>query len=134
MAAGIEARVPLLDEGVVRLAVNLPSILKVKGREKKVVLRQSQRNRLPADILDGPKTGFGVPYEYWLRSSLYEFTRERLLDQKFLHQFSIDGVVVERMLVQHKNKTVERGFMLWKLLQLALFADLQKNFQGNLPR
>ena len=132
MAAGIEARVPLLDERVVRLALNLPSIWKVKGTENKVILRQSQRGRLPADILDGPKTGFGVPYEHWLRSSLYEFARERLLDRNFLHQFSLDGAAVERMLVQHKNRTVERGFMLWKLLQLALFANLQTNNQKNL--
>jgi asparagine synthase (glutamine-hydrolysing) len=132
MATGIEARVPLLDERVVRLAVNFPSIWKVMGAENKVVLRQSQRGRLPADILDGPKTGFGVPYEYWLRSSLYEFARERLLDRNFLHQFSLDGAIVEQMLVQHKNRTVERGFMLWKLLQLALFANLQTNHHKNL--
>jgi asparagine synthase (glutamine-hydrolysing) len=115
----------------VRLAVNLPSIWKVRGTEKKVVLRQSQRSRLPADILDGPKTGFGVPYEHWLRSSLYEFARERVLDRNFLHQFSLDGAVVERMLLEHKNRTVDRGFMLWKLLQLAIFADLQKSHQVN---
>lgn len=125
MAAGIEARVPMLDERVVRLAVNLPSTWKVKGTEKKVILRQSQRSRLPTDILDGPKTGFGVPYEHWLRSSLYEFARERLLDRNILHQFSLDGAAVERMLLQHKSRNVERGFMLWKLLQLAIFADLQ---------
>lgn len=127
MAAGIEARVPLLDERVAQLAVNLPSILKAKGTEKKVVLRQSQRGRLPADILDSAKTGFGVPYEHWLRTSLYSFARERLLDRRFLHQFALDGATVERMLVQHRDRTVERGFMLWKLLQLALFADLKAN-------
>jgi asparagine synthase (glutamine-hydrolysing) len=125
MAAGIEARVPLLDEGVLRLALNLPSIWKVKGAEKKVILRQSQRGRLPNDILDGPKTGFGVPYEHWLRTSLYNFARERLLDRTFLNRFELDGIAIERMLMQHKNGKVERGYMLWKLLQLALFADLQ---------
>jgi asparagine synthase (glutamine-hydrolysing) len=129
MAAGIEARVPLLDESVVRLAVSLPSILKVKGTEKKVVLRQSQRCRLPGDILNGPKTGFGVPYEHWLRSSLYEFARERLLDRDFVHQFSLDGAVVERMLEQHKNRNVERGFMLWKLLQLSIHNHLFKKLE-----
>jgi asparagine synthase (glutamine-hydrolysing) len=129
MAAGIEARVPFLDERVVRLAVNLPSTWKVKGTENKVVLRQSQRSRLPADILNGPKTGFGVPYEHWLRSSLYEFARERLLDHNFLNQFSLDGAVVERMLEQHKNRTVERGFMLWKLLQLSIHNQLFKKLE-----
>jgi asparagine synthase (glutamine-hydrolysing) len=125
MAAGIEVRVPLLDETLLRFAVNLPSTWKVRGTEKKIVLRQSQRGRLPSDILDGPKTGFGVPYAYWLRTSLYEFARERLLDRKFLVNFSINGAMLERMLVQHKNYKVDRGFMLWKLLQLALFADMQ---------
>jgi asparagine synthase (glutamine-hydrolysing) len=125
MAAGIESRVPLLDEGVVRLAVNLPSIWKVKGTEMKIVLRQSQLGRLPSDILDGPKTGFGVPYQHWLRTSLFEFARERVLDRSFLNQFSIDGEGVERMLVQHKSGAVEHGFLLWKLLQLALFSGLK---------
>lgn len=125
MAAGIEARVPLLDERVAQLAVNLPSAWKAQATEKKVVLRQSQRGRLPADILNGPKTGFGVPYEHWLRTSLYEFARERLLDRDFLRQFALDGDVIERMLVQHKDSVAERGFMLWKLLQMALFADLK---------
>ena len=129
MAAGIEARVPLLDEKVVRLAVNLPSIWKVKGTETKVVLRQSQRCRLPLDILDGPKLGFGVPYEHWLRTSLYEFTRERLLDRNFLHKYLLDEAVIERMLEEHKNRTVERGFMLWKLLQLSIHNDLFKKLE-----
>ena len=122
MAAGIEARVPLLDESVAQLAVNLPSSWKARGTEKKVVLRQSQRGRLPDDILDGPKTGFGVPYQYWLRTSLYEFAKERLLDRDFLQQFGLDGVVIGRMLVQHKDRVVDRGFLLWKLLQMALFS------------
>jgi asparagine synthase (glutamine-hydrolysing) len=43
MAAGIEARVPLLDERVAEIAVNMPSEWKANGTEKKVVLRESQR-------------------------------------------------------------------------------------------
>jgi asparagine synthase (glutamine-hydrolysing) len=122
MAAGIEARVPLLDEGVARLAVSLPSKWKVQGLEKKVVLRQSQRGRLPDEILDGPKTGFGVPYEEWLRTSLFEFARAHLLDPGFISRFSLDESVVERMLHKHRNRDVNNGFMLWKLLQLSLWS------------
>lgn len=126
MAAGIEARVPLLDERVAELVVNMPSNWKARGTEKKVVLRDSQRGRLPTDILDGPKTGFGVPYEHWLRTSLYDFSRERLLDHGFLNQFALDAKKVEKALVQHRTGQRERGFMLWKLLQLSLFWDLQR--------
>ncbi len=121
MAAGIEARVPLLDENVARLAVSLPSNWKVGGLQKKIVLRNSQRGRLPDDILDGPKTGFGVPFEEWLRTSLYDFTRAHLLDDSFLRIFELDGVELERMIQQHFSRKSDRGFMLWKLLQLAIW-------------
>jgi len=121
MAAGIEARVPLLDERVAELVVNMPSHWKTQGTEKKMVLRKSQRGRLPQDILDGPKTGFSVPYEHWLRTSLYEFTRTRLLDRGFLDQMSLDGNKVEQILTQHQNRQRDKGFILWKLLQVALW-------------
>jgi asparagine synthase (glutamine-hydrolysing) len=121
MAVGIEARVPLLDEGVVRLAVALPSEWKAQGLEKKVVLRHSQRGRLPDDILDGPKTGFSVPYERWLQTSLFAFARERLLDVSFLQHFALDRAHVEQMLSQYQQREAKRGFMLWKLLQLAIW-------------
>ncbi len=125
MAASVEARVPLLDERVAELVVNMPSNWKVRGTEKKIVLRESQRSRLPASILDGPKTGFGVPYEFWLRTSLYNFARERMLDRGFLNEFSLDLKKVEQMLVQHKSGQRKKGFMLWKLLQLSLFLELR---------
>ena len=78
MAYGIEARVPLLDEGVATsLAVGLPVNLKVRGGQKKVVLREAMRGRLPPEILDAPKMGFGVPYEEWLRGALHVFFTRR---------------------------------------------------------
>ena len=123
MAAGIEARVPLLDESIVKLAVRIPSTWKVRGTEKKMVLRESQRGRLPDEILDGPKTGFGVPYQHWLRTSLFEYAKEHLLDHSFLETFSFNQKVVEQALEMHHNGQRERGFTLWKLLQLAIWHE-----------
>lgn len=121
MAAGIEVRVPLLDERLASFAVKLPSNWQVAGLQKKMVLRNSQRGRLPDSILDGPKTGFGVPYEEWLRTSLYRFARQYLLDISFLEKFSLNGREVESMLRLHHQRRVNRGFTLWKLLQLAIW-------------
>lgn len=121
MAVGIEARVPLLDEQVARLAVKIPSSFQVLGLQKKIVLRESQRARLPKEILDGPKIGFGVPYEEWLRTSLFEFTRQRILDKRFLEKFALKEADVERMLLGHRKRQVDHGFMLWKLLQIAIW-------------
>jgi asparagine synthase (glutamine-hydrolysing) len=126
MAAGIEARVPLLDERVAEIVVGMPACWKVRGVEKKAVLRAAQRGRLPDSILDTPKTGFGVPYEYWLRTSLYELARERLLDGQFLNEFSFNPKVVEQLLKKHRTGRGAKGFLLWKLLQLALWREVRK--------
>ena len=119
MATGIEARVPLLDEKIVKLAVNIPSDWKVLGNEKKVILRDSQRTRLPAFILDGQKRGFGVPYERWLRYSINDFVKSHVLDKEFLDKFSLNGKLIEGEL--NEKNCLRSGFQFWKLFQLALF-------------
>jgi asparagine synthase (glutamine-hydrolysing) len=123
MAVGVEARVPLLDDRVVRFALNLPSMLKVRGRHKKVLLRASQRGRLPDTILDGAKTGFGVPFGHWMRHSLHDFTRERILDAGFLRGLALDGHLAEQALDAHRDGGADHGDLLWKLLQLSIWSE-----------
>jgi asparagine synthase (glutamine-hydrolysing) len=122
MAYGIEARVPLLDDGVAAIAIGLPVTLKVRGSQKKIVLRDAMRNRLPADILDGPKTGFGVPYEEWLRGALHEFARAAILEGAFVERFGLDRARLDTVLAEHRSRRRDRGFLLWKLLQLSLWS------------
>jgi asparagine synthase (glutamine-hydrolysing) len=122
MASGLEARVPLLDEGVAELAVRIPSAWKVRGLQKKIVLRDALRARLPSAILDGPKTGFGVPYEHWLRTSLYDMSRDAILAPRFGQRFGFDRSRVELALTEHRHGHRDHGFRLWKLLQLALWS------------
>jgi asparagine synthase (glutamine-hydrolysing) len=122
MAHGIEARVPLLDEGVAALAVSLPAALKVRGSQKKIVLRNAMRGRVPGDILDGRKTGFGVPYEEWLRGALYNFASAAILERSFVERFGLDRNRLQTVLDEHRSRLRNRGFLLWKLLQLALWS------------
>ncbi len=122
MAHGIEARVPLLDEGVAALAVRIPSRLKVRGRQKKIVLREAMRGRLPAAVLDGPKHGFGVPYQEWLRGPLHGFARDTLHAAGFLQQFDVERAALDETLDEHRAGSRDHGFLLWKLLQLALWS------------
>jgi asparagine synthase (glutamine-hydrolysing) len=122
MAHGVEARVPLLDERVASVAVGLPALFKVRGKQKKIALRDAMRGRLPDDVLDAPKTGFGVPYEEWLRGALHGFARAALLDSSFVSRFQMDRARLETALQEHRSGQRDRGFLLWKLLQLALWS------------
>ena len=110
---------PLLDEGVASLAVGLPARFKVRGGQKKIVLRDADARRIASrEILDGPKTGFGVPYEEWLRGALHGFARAAILDPQFVERFGFDRTRLERALGEHRSRRRDRGFLLWKLLQL----------------
>jgi asparagine synthase (glutamine-hydrolysing) len=125
MAHGIEARVPLLDEQVAALAIRMPSKLKVHGMQKKLVLRNAMRGRVPNEVLDGPKTGFGVPYAEWLRGSLRGFARAALLDARFVERFGLNRERLVAALDEHQSRRRDRGFLLWKLLQLSLWSRHQ---------
>ena len=47
----------------------------------------------------------------------------RLLDNKFIENFGFNSSSIEAKLKNHKSGKVEHGFMLWKLLQIALWME-----------
>ena len=70
MANSLEVRAPLLDYRIVEFAAKLPPAFKLRGEQKKYLLRQALRKRLPAQILDRKKMGFSVPLAHWLGGPL----------------------------------------------------------------
>src|SRR5690606_36750486 len=72
MAHGLEGRSPMLDHDFMEFAASLPSNLKLRGGTTKYLLKQAARRLLPAEIIDRPKRGFGVPLEAWFRRDLVE--------------------------------------------------------------
>ncbi len=88
MACSLEARAPFLDRDVLEFAASLPARHKFRtagplgwlgAGTSKAVLRRALRRRLPPDLLDGPKRGFGVPLDAWFRGPLREHARDVLL-------------------------------------------------------
>jgi asparagine synthase (glutamine-hydrolysing) len=67
MAAGVEVRVPLLDERVVRLVTAADPTDFVRDGIAKVPLRRAALGLVPAPILARPKSGFGGPARAWFR-------------------------------------------------------------------
>lgn len=122
MASGVEARVPLLDEIVCKVALHLPRRGKVKGLQQKIVLRESLRTRIPDDVIDSRKSGFGAPYGAWLVGPLHDLAEQTLLANSFLEEFDIIPERVRNDLSRLKSRPAEDAYQLWKLFQLGLWS------------
>lgn len=121
MAHGVEVRVPFLDLPLAKYAMSLPADYKVHRGVSKWLLRAAMRGTVPDEVLDGPKTGFGVPFKEWLRTSLAGTLREALSDPSVRRRDLLDMAVLERMTTEHVNRRRDNGFLLWKALNLALW-------------
>ena len=66
MHHGLELRVPLLDNDLVKLLLQLPSAYKFRLGSSKPLLWDAMADRLPADLAQVPKRGFELPLARWL--------------------------------------------------------------------
>jgi asparagine synthase (glutamine-hydrolysing) len=121
MAHSLEARSPLLDPEVMQFAASLPPRYKARVASKKWILRRAYRGRLPDEVLDGPKRGFGVPLGAWFRGELRDFTREVLLDPSTLGRGLCGEGPVRALLDQHDIGGADRSMQIWALLMLELW-------------
>jgi asparagine synthase (glutamine-hydrolysing) len=121
MAHSLEARSPFLDHELMELAASIPAELKVRGTEKKIVLRDALREWLPDDILDRPKQGFELPIAEWFRGDLREFGREILLDDPARSRGYFRPQHVERMFERHVEGSEDNARGLWTLLMFELW-------------
>jgi asparagine synthase (glutamine-hydrolysing) len=83
MAFGIEPRLPFLDHRVAEFLFNLPPAYKIQRGWTKVVLRHAMADVLPREVCwRADKIGFATPEADWLRTSLSDFVRDLLHDQR----------------------------------------------------
>jgi asparagine synthase (glutamine-hydrolysing) len=121
MAHALEARSPFLDHELMQLAASIPGDMKVRGGEKKWILRHALRPWLPGDILDRPKQGFSVPLSSWLRTDLHGWAREILLDPRSLDRGYFDPAAVHRLLDRHAAGTDADAKRIWALVMAELW-------------
>lgn len=126
MAASIEVRVPFLDNDLTEYVMSLPSSLKVKRGQKKWLLKQALLGIVPDDILFGPKTGFGVPYQFWLKGALYELFNDHLSDLEQQGSDYLNYAEIRLLMTEHKAGAVNHGFILWKTLNLMIWLKQNK--------
>ncbi len=125
MAHALEVRSPFLDHRLVELLARMPAHLKLRGWEKKAILRDTVRRSLPPRTLRKHKQGFSVPLREWLRGPLNEMVGDYLDSQSTSQSTSaalLNRTTVARWLAEHRRGEVDHSTAIWLLLNYATWA------------
>jgi len=118
MSVGLEARVPLLDHRVVEFAWSLPLALKVRNGETKWALRQVLDRHVPAELVDRPKMGFGLPIDVWLRGPLRAWADDLLAESRLRREGLLAPGPIQQKWREHLSGRRNWHYYLWDVLVL----------------
>jgi len=121
MANSLELRSPMLDVNVVEWGISLPRKYKIKGFETKHILKDVARSLVPANLIDRPKMGFGIPRAEWLRTDMREILIDTLTDQTATQRGWFTQAEVKKTIDLHMSGT-DKDQILWPMLMLELWA------------
>lgn len=115
MKNSLEARVPFLDSKIVEAAFSMPTNYKIKGRNKKYILKKTFGKLLPARTIGFRKKGFGVPVDYWFRKELKE-ELQKLLHPDYLRKQGIfNHEYITDLMHDHLSAKNNHKGKLWNL-------------------
>ena len=121
MANSLELRSPLLDVNVVEWGVSLPRKYKIKGFETKHILKDVARSLVPAELIDRPKMGFGIPRAEWLRTGMREMVIDTLTDTTATQRGWFNANEVKKVIDTHMASE-DKDNIIWPILMLELWA------------
>lgn len=122
MANSLETRAPFLDHRVVMQAFRLPLREKLSAGMGKLPLRRMLEARVPAEMLNRPKSGFAVPLADWLRGPLRDWADALLLQQNAADETLIKVRWNEHLLGRRNWKD-----WLWPVLMLTAWQQHQNS-------
>lgn len=102
-------------------AAQLPTDLKLRGRESKYLLKKTFADLLPTENVRRRKMGFGVPIARWLRTSSRELLQDTLLSRQATERGYFKPKQVDRLVREHVTENADHSFQLWNLLMLELW-------------
>jgi asparagine synthase (glutamine-hydrolysing) len=121
MAMSLEARGPFLDYRVVELALSMPGHMKIRGSQRKYILKKAFADLIPEVVLKRKKEGFSIPMKNWLKQELKSVLQE-LLDEKTLAKLGFfNWSAVNHMVQEHLCGKQNHAHRLWCLMVFVMW-------------
>lgn len=107
---------PLLDKSVIELSYNMPSNFKIKGKDRKIILKDAFKEYLPQELYTAKKHGFGVPMRGWisneLKPLLLKYSSKDFLEKQGLFNYESINAIIE----EHTSNRKSRWSELWAFI------------------
>lgn len=121
MSVSLEGREPFLDHRIIEWAARLPLNYKYNKGNKKHIIKEIVHQYLPKEVMDRPKTGFGIPIAHWLQSELKPFVDEFLSESFILKQEIFHHEEIKKIINSFYNGKSERAETIWYLLMFQMW-------------
>lgn len=124
MATSLECRVPILSNELVELASQMPSDIKVRGRQLKYIMKKALGTTLPDDIIYRKKRGFGAPMGAWIKEELKPLMNKLLSRESIERRGLFKWGAVENVISLHLSNREDHTDHLLALMNLEIWSRI----------
>jgi asparagine synthase (glutamine-hydrolysing) len=117
MANSLEVRAPFLDYRLIDLMSKVHINVKMKGFQRKYILRQTIARELPSSLLKRHKQGFSMPLRAWFTDPDASFLLTKTKMSADSGNISLKAI--NHLLERHRSGSIDVGNALWTLTVLA---------------
>jgi asparagine synthase (glutamine-hydrolysing) len=129
MSVSLETRAPLLDHRLFEFASHLPMHYKLRAGTTKWALRQILYRYVPSELVERPKTGFGIPIDSWLRGPLRSWAENLLSENRLNDDGFFESAPIRKLWLEHLSGRHSWHYSLWNILIFQSWLDEQKRCQ-----
>lgn len=119
----LEVRAPFLDVDLVEFVFSLPADYKLHRLTLKYLLKKVAQGKIPSEIINRPKKGFGIPTHIWLKTQLQPTLKSLLGKKRLEKQGLFNSEFVSRLLKEHFQGAADHRMVLWNLFIFQLWYD-----------